>query len=200
MRTIVGIFGKQFRGKTSVANQLRSSLPGFKINPLALPVKQEYAELAGISLNELEKRKRVDKTVRAGLQALGHGKRQDNPNYWINKCLAYPGDMIIDDIRYFNEIEMLQDNADVFYLIKVECPRTVVVEQQRGTLSGEDHVTETQLDEFDEQDLLINNEGTLDDLESQSLWAAHDILFSIQHACGLAQREVMDGYTGIESV
>jgi hypothetical protein len=197
MRTVIGIFGKQYRGKSSTARYMETVLPGFRINPLAYPVKEEYANLLGIKVAALETRKKTDATVRSGLQSLGHDRRKKDPFYWITKCLAYAGDMIVDDIRYLNEIEAFSEAADTFYLIKVETPREIVVGQARGNLSNETHVTETELEDFDEYDLLIRNEGSLDDLRTQALWAAHDVLFSIGYRCSLAQRDCLDEFMGV---
>lgn len=200
MRVIIGLYGKQGRGKSTIAKMLSNMLPNFIVNPLALPVKQEYAELAGITLETVESRKKQDPTIREGLQSLGRGKRAKNPRIWIDKCLAYQGSFIVDDIRYENEIEAFREAADVFYLIRVESPRELVLEQERINLSHEDHITETQLDDHDSEDFVINNSFDLEVLEGQATWAAYDILTHMMLCMHGTQQALVSNLLGVEDV
>lgn len=199
MRTIVAIYGQQLRGKSSVARILLEMLPGFVINPLAAPVKEETAKLLGVSLGELEERKSKDPKVREMLQAVGQGRRTEDSYYWLNKNTHYPGSYIVDDVRYENEIDGLIDAADVFYLIKVKCPRSIVIAQDRGTPVGENHISETELAEFDAYDLGINNDRGFKELRIQASFAAYDVLSTMQYNCMTLQRRIMDPFLGMES-
>lgn len=202
MRTIIAICGKQLRGKTSVASMLQEMLnqndgsPGFIINPLALPVKQETAALLGISLAELEGRKAKDPKVREMLQAVGEGRRQEDPEYWIAKNTAYPGSYIVDDLRYDNEIDGLIQAADVFYLIKVECPREIVIEQGRGIPVGEDHISEVQLELLQDYDLRIHNDQGYEEMRRQAAWAAHAVVQTMMFKCLSLQSNILDPFLG----
>lgn len=89
-------------------------------------------------------------TPRVLLQEWGNLKRKlEGPDYWINKLLLQCTDhsqlYIIDDVRYLNEAHLVKERLGG-YLIKIVRPNTAAI-------SGADHVSETELDTFEDWDV-----------------------------------------------
>lgn len=123
-------------------------------------------------------------------------KRPNNDKDWyISKVAENYGDLIIDDIQYLHEIETIANDSDVFYLIKVEACPEIVSDTRYTTVPQDD-----ELDEYDAIDCLINNTAEIEDLETQALWAANDVLITMISRIGSAQRDLMDSYLGILTI
>ena len=115
MKAIV-LSGQCGNGKDELANHLASILnqttaETWTRNAFAYGVKKIYCETFGVTIDFLEKWKRIDEAppgmqmpVRKALQFIGDGFRQIKSNIWIELALRDEGkNKIISDGRYFNE-------------------------------------------------------------------------------------------------
>jgi len=104
--------------------------------------------------------------VRRVLQALGQSIRDVHPNFWVNLAMdtvgSIAGPVVVTDCRYRNEVEALK--ARGFRIVRVVRP------PHGGELTGPQHVSETELDDF-EPDAVLFNLGSL-----QDLWDRVDML------------------------
>ena len=116
---IIGLTGKKGCGKSSVARILRDN-HGFKIMSFAQPIK-DMLEAMGVKrealqdpcLKELEL-PRLGKSPRQLMQLLGteFGRELIHPNIWIylmEERLKGAGNVVIDDVRFHNEAEMIRE-------------------------------------------------------------------------------------------
>ena len=119
--TIIGIAGRMKSGKTALAQSLSEEY-GWSIFSFAGSVRDEISKGWFSYLPKAEARvmwdlvESEDKSLcRPLLQAWGHGRRQiTTPDYWVHKILKQIRDIesviIIDDVRYPNEMQMILDN------------------------------------------------------------------------------------------
>lgn len=88
-------------------------------------------------------------------------------NFWINvwtnkfeKCKT--NGVIVTDARFKNEANLLKKLG--FELWKVQCP----IEERKKrikTVRDENHISETDLDDYDGFDVILQNDSTLKELE-----------------------------------
>lgn len=161
MRDLIAISGKQYTGKDLFADLLLEGLPEFRKAPLARGIKMEFAALYDLTPEEIENNKSV---YRSGLITLGQRRRQQDPNYWIKKVLEIPGPKIISDLRLEREYEIFRQRGA--FLIRLEAHRDV--RAQRGELVREDDPTECELDQVTDWDLVVENNGSIDDLRKKA--------------------------------
>jgi len=148
----IAFTGKFGSGKSTAANYLYGEY-GFTVGSFAARLK----EIATIACRMKEKDREL-------LQKLGSEIRKDAPNYWvdvlISKVKKHPGDFVIDDLRYKNELDILINNG--FLIVRVVTPREVRfrrmgIEHPIEVTETERHPSETDLD--DVQLLEVYNEG-----------------------------------------
>ena len=98
----------------------------------------------------------IGKTVRELLQEVGQGLRDAvDPNLWIKALFANTEDWsnyIIADVRYPNELEAIKERDGV--LIRID---------RNGAGAG-NHSSETALDDYNDWDVHIENNGSLESL------------------------------------
>lgn len=102
--------------------------------------------------------KRHHPEVRAILQRLGVGARQVfGENFWVDQCIGHlPDDVkvVVPDVRFINEAEAIKAKGGI--LIKVTRPGH----------HGDGHVSETELANYDGWDHVVDNQGTIAELEN----------------------------------
>ena len=98
----------------------------------------------------------IGKTVRELLQGIGQGLRDAiDPNLWVKILFANTEDWsnyIIADVRYPNELEAIKERDGV--LIRID---------RNGAGAG-NHSSETALDDYNNWDVHIENNGSLESL------------------------------------
>ena len=98
----------------------------------------------------------IGKTVRELLQKVGQGLRDAiDPDLWIKALFANTegwSNYIIADVRYPNELEAIKERDGV--LIRIN---------RNGAGAG-NHRSETALDDYNDWDLIIDNNSTKEDL------------------------------------
>jgi len=159
---IIGISGKQFSGKDVLTRLLLERLPGFRQIPLALAIKQAYGQQHGLTLEEIEANKAQ---YRPGLIALGDWGRAQDPDYWLKQVLGLPGKKIISDVRLMREYDLLRERGA--FLIRINADRAI--RAQRGQLVSEEDPTECALDDILTWDLVLINNGSLQELQMELL-------------------------------
>ena len=98
----------------------------------------------------------IGKTVRELLQEVGQGLRDAiDPDLWIKALFANTegwSNYIIADVRYLNELEAIKERDGV--LIRID---------RNGAGAG-NHSSETALDDYNDWDVHIENNGSLESL------------------------------------
>ncbi len=167
-KKIVVISGKQFSGKDTVANVLKEELPDFKLAPLADAIKIEFGEEKNLTFNEVERNKPL---YRAELIVLGNKRRAEDTDYWIKKVLKLENNILISDARLQHEI----DTFEKLNAIKIRVDSDREERIKRGKLVKENDSTETDLDDYKDWDYIIENNGTIDELEEKAHKIAKEI-------------------------
>ena len=104
------------------------------------------------------------------MQKIGDEIRQMDPKYFTSNMIKdimimqkYVNNIVIADVRMPEEIDEIRDNFDNVYAIYVEnqfAPSKLTVEQQA-------HITETALENYNDFDYVIANDGSLDVLKDK---------------------------------
>lgn len=163
---LIGITGLKGSGKTTVAQMLQGQ--GFVRLRMAGILKDMLFAL-GLTIDEIDGPlkeqpcKLLDgKTPRWAMQSLGTewGRDLISPNLWVNAMKqkvinqAVRGKyIVIDDIRFPNEVQMVQDLNGKMWRIA------------RANVTAENHASENMV-EYLPVDVEINNIGTLEELRS----------------------------------
>jgi hypothetical protein len=103
-------------------------------------------------------------TVRRILQWWGtEYRRAQNPDYWTqaweNKLQDFDLErthILVDDVRFRNELDVIKKNDGLF--VKIE---------RAGFDGANDHSSENSLDDFDQWDIVIPNDGSLEQFLGQ---------------------------------
>ncbi len=159
-KKIIIFSGKQFSGKDTVAKILLEHFKSFKRIGIADAIKLQYSKKTGLSLEEIEKNKSI---YRQDLIDLGNWGRNKDPDYWLNSILNYNCDIIVTDIRVKHELNLFRSFGA--FCIRVEADKEV--RSQRGILSSENDITETALDDINDWDFIVNNNGSYFKLQEE---------------------------------
>lgn len=166
MTRVIGIYGKARSGKTTA----RRCLERYAALPLSFAdaLKSSVNTLFNVPLEELYSDKKSERT-RWILQFFGTDCcRHIDPLVWVKKTsdkileLSLDGAalVVIDDVRFLNEAEMLKNDWNAT-LVKLVGPEDLVTNEEHKK-----HVSETQMDNVPEAyyDAVYRNTGTLEDL------------------------------------
>ena len=93
---------------------------------------------------------------------LGNWGRAKDPDYWLKKILEQEGNIIVTDVRVPHEYEVFKNAGAI--TIRVEATRET--RSKRGTLIGENDITETGLDNIKDWDFIIDNNGDYEALKN----------------------------------
>lgn len=190
MRLIIGLSGKQYAGKDTVADMLVSQYIGplgfvkrSMPDCLKLELYDRYIQegqinsaFHGIAESQkilvIDRMKAKNEQVRTDLIALGNDMRVKDPAGLCKRILAKESDrlIIIPNIRFSDEIQYFKANCDYYLSVRVEAIRDVRLD--RGTLSNEQDASETALDNH-WFDVTITNDGSYESLDYQVRSIAH---------------------------
>lgn len=159
---IVIFSGKQYSGKDSVAKILLREMPEFRRCAIGDMIKLVYGAQKGLSVEEIERNK---PKYRPDLINLGNWGRSIDPDYWLKKIISQDGNIMITDVRVQHEYEMFKAAGAV--TIRVESSREN--RALRGTLVGEEDITEVGLDHITDWDFTIDNNSDFENLKTQAL-------------------------------
>ena len=159
---IVIFSGKQYSGKDTAAKILLAELPEYKRCAMGDIIKLEYGKQHNLTYEEIEQNK---SQYRAGLIELGNWGRAQNPDYWLEKIIETDGKIMVTDVRVQHEYDVFKAAGAI--TIRVEASRDVRAE--RGTLVGENDVTEIGLDHIKDWDYVIENNSSYEEFREKVL-------------------------------
>ena len=164
---IIAIHGKKGSGKSTIAKQLQSHLPDFEIKSFATPIYKIVSLITKYPIHYLKENKYeivMNQSIRYWLQTIGANLRNSiHPDIWVQYLMnTYipTSQWILDDLRYINEIEAISDVNHI--LINVI-----------GRGDSDTHESEHNLDHWNQWDIIIENSGDLDSLQSKCKHIIH---------------------------
>ena len=169
---LIGLAGKARSGKDTVGNYLETQ-HFFHSTAFADRLKEICAEIFDFTEEQLwgDLKEEVDplvgKSPRFCLQYVGTEiARACWPDVWlwhleknVRHWMADGLDMVVTDVRMENEAGLIKDLGG--YLIRVDR------DQARASNGVPNHSSETALDDWQEWDLVIDNNGSLEELYAQ---------------------------------
>ena len=192
MNAVILVSGKISSGKNTLAEMIKAELEAMGVNvavdsfakPLKDMCKEAFKPLTEY-LNDLIRNQspwgfdhlitsdenwyeNKNEITRRILQAVGTDVvRKVNPNYWaesfVQRCLAESSQIIINsDCRFPSEIEA------VWGAYKMRCFKIRVERKTNRDSVVHEHSSETALDVWSEWDMMIENNGTLDELKNEA--------------------------------
>lgn len=156
---IIIFSGKQYSGKDTAAKIMLEVMPEYKRCAMGDIIKLTYAKQKGITYDEIEKNK---SKYRQDLINLGNWGRSQSPDYWLEKIIEQDGNIIVTDVRIPHEYEIFKSAGAI--TIRIEASRET--RSARGTLIGEDDITEVGLDNIKNWDFVIDNNSDYETLKT----------------------------------
>lgn len=166
---IIIFSGKQYAGKDTAAKIMLEYLKDFHRCAMGDIIKLTYGQKHGISYEEIENNKSL---YRAGLIELGNWGRSIDPDYWLHKILEQKGNIIVTDVRVPHEYEVFKNAGAIS--IRIEATREI--RMSRGTLIGEQDITEVGLDNVNDWDYVIENNDDYNTLVKNVLSIVKDFV------------------------
>ena len=157
---IIIFSGKQYSGKDTAGKVFLDELQGYKRCAMGDIIKLEYGKINGLTYEEIEANKAQ---YRAGLIELGNWGRSQSPDYWLEKIISQEGKIIVTDVRVPHEYEVFKSAGAIS--IRVEASREV--RATRGTLVGEDDITEIGLDNITDWDYVVENNSDYESFKTK---------------------------------
>jgi dephospho-CoA kinase len=173
---IIALSGKRKSGKTTSANLIKELNPDFIRLGFADALKHRLSELYDIPLKDLYDNVAKEK-YRSLMQDHGEAARKENPDVWVNFVMNYfdghpESNLIIDDLRYFNELKtLIAHKACIMQIFADERLRIA-----RGMVKDfeiDNHASELEVATISAETIThigghtIYNNKTLDDLKNQ---------------------------------
>lgn len=165
---IIIFSGKQYSGKDTAAKIMLEKMPTFKRCAMGDIIKLTYGKEKNLTVEEIEQNKAL---YRPDLIKLGNWGRAQNPDYWLKKILEQNGNIIVTDVRVPHEYEIFKNAGAI--TIRVKASRET--RAQRGTLVGENDITEVGLDNIKNWDYIIDNNSDYNSLKEQVLKIVSEI-------------------------
>lgn len=159
---IIIFSGKQYSGKDTAAKIMLENMPDFYRCAMGDIIKIEYGKQHNLTYEEIEKNKAQ---YRAGLIELGNWGRSQSPDYWLNKIISSDGNIIVTDVRVPHEYEVFKNAGAI--TIRIEADRNT--RTKRGTLIGENDITEVGLDNIKDWDYVITNNSDYESFKEKVL-------------------------------
>ena len=157
---IIIFSGKQYSGKDTVAKIMLAQMTEYRRCAIGDIIKLTYGAEKGLSYEEIEKNKPL---YRQDLINLGNWGRAQDPDYWLKKIIEQDGNIMVTDVRVPHEYEVFKKAGAV--AIRVEASRET--RASRGTLIGENDITETGLDNIKDWDFVIENNSDYETLKNK---------------------------------
>jgi len=159
---IIIFSGKQYSGKDTAGKVFLEELTDYRRCAMGDIIKLEYGRLNGLSFDEIEANKAQ---YRAGLIELGNRGRAQSADYWLEKIISQDGKIIVTDVRVPHEYDVFK--AAKAIMIRIEASRDV--RAMRGTLVGEDDITEIGLDNVTDRDYVVENNSDYETFRARLL-------------------------------
>jgi phosphomevalonate kinase len=169
---IILVSGKQRSGKDFLCGLIEELTNGkMKRVGLADALKDEYSEVAGGLPRSIIEELKMIPQIRAQLILVGQARKiygsvdkktEGSVNYWLD-VFKDQDNILVADTRYTCEVDYFKPLNAV--KIRIDCPREI--RAQRGTLSNEDHPSETELDTYKDWDYMIDGSKSKDEVNKQ---------------------------------
>ncbi len=160
MKQIIVISGKQYSGKDTLAKILLEKMPDFKRIGIGDAIKIEYGRRKNLTFEEIEKNKYL---YRNDLIELGNWGRSQDDAYWL-KIMADMDKIIVPDMRMKFEADFFKNKGA--FLIRVNS--TYENRAKRGTIINNNDNTETELDDYNKWNLVIDNDSDFEALKKRA--------------------------------
>lgn len=186
--TVIGLFGAQKAGKTTVSWMLARNFGAYRMS-FADPIREMLAVIGVSNFNVLDKNKphyALDgRTPRHAMQTLGTewGRNMISPHIWTNvldtrlaalhERIGNPI-VVIDDVRFDSEYNYLIDTYDDVYLVHIQslyqprevAPEPTILERVKNVFKHKTktHTSEKEWQHFAATNTIVNN-GSLEDLK-----------------------------------
>ena len=154
---IIIFSGKQYSGKDTAAKILLDEMQEYKRCAMGDIIKLEFGKQNGLTYDEIERNK---SKYRAGLIELGNWGRCQSDDYWLKKIIETDGKIIVTDVRVPYEYKVFKDAGAIS--VRIEASRDI--RASRGSLVGENDITEIGLDNVSDWDYIIENNLTYEEL------------------------------------
>jgi hypothetical protein len=155
--------------KVAFADPMREAL--VRLNPTIELGNFKLAKLAtSVNVFGWEDVKSLSPDVRGLMQRLGTevGRQMFGENFWVDQTMKrvaeIDGNCVVSDVRYPNEAQAIKDAGGI--VIRIE---------RNGVKAANEHTSESALDGF-EFDLVIRNDGTLQEFMSNAELALKSVL------------------------
>jgi len=171
------ISGKARVGKDTVGDFIIEFLKRREYNP----IKMAYAKYLKMYAKDYfnwdgnEESKPRDLLQQLGTEIIR--KKMNKPHFLVNRIIEdieilfnYFDSFVITDAREEKEITMVKDRFDNAISIKINRNVDVLTDKQKK------HFTEIALDDYDDYDYIINNDGSIDDLKDKVYNVLKEIL------------------------
>jgi len=158
----IAICGKMCSGKSTIANMLKEYDDRFKIFSFGNKIKVLANELFDMDL------KNKDRSL---MIAIGSKMREINPDVWVNYIIKETKDeefCIIDDLRFQNELDILEKNdwkiisLNISEELQTERIKNLYKDNYDDHLKNRNHLSEENSLIFKNEPLLINSNSSLD--------------------------------------
>ncbi|KAI6213838.1 Phosphomevalonate kinase [Aphelenchoides besseyi] len=176
-KVVVCFSGKRKSGKDFVSFRLHDLLKSRNfsttVRGISYPLKEEYAQIHNLDAERLKSDSDYKERVRLSMVEFGEKIRCEDPTYFCRRAIESIPDLIsmdmviISDCRRPSDLHYFRSNFNSL-LIRIDC--TEEVRQKRGfvwTTGIDDAETECALDEVDDWDLRLRNDGDLELLDRQ---------------------------------
>jgi len=161
MKKIICLSGKQYSGKDALAKIMLQDMPDFKRMAIADAIKAEFARRNNLTTSFIEENKGK---YRTGLIELGNEGRKIDPDFWLNKIIDAPHNVIVTDLRLIHEADVFKKAGAI--LIRVEAP--FETRSKRGIITNAKDSTEVELDNYTGFDYIINNDKDFEALKTEA--------------------------------
>jgi len=163
----IAVSGKARGGKDYSANVL-SNATGWPVSHFADELKLEWFKKMHCNeyatgkvscydvVAEVNRMKMEDPGIRQQLIDHGMWRREQDPNYWVSR-INYDRKNIVADVRFKNEFYYLKERG--YFMLRIESSSEV--REARGQADIDD-LSETDLDDMNGWDAVIENNGTKD--------------------------------------
>lgn len=152
---LIGLSGKALAGKDTTAMMLSNLIKDRPVVRIAFAdaLKNECLALHGWNGQK-------DDAGRTLLQRVGVARREENPNYWVDRAMARVTDpetlYVFTDVRFPNEADAIRANGGRMW--RIERINEDGSPFDNGmTLEQKAHVSETALDDYACDDYLFND-------------------------------------------
>ena len=163
---IIMICGKARSGKDTLADYLIKGIENKKVCRIQISQYIKYYAMKYFGWDGKDETKPRDLFNKLGTEII---RNKIDPNFHINRLvedievLSYFYDtFIVSDVRFPIEIEKVKEKYNNVVTIKVQRDSNELTESQKK------EVSETALDNYTDYDYFIDNNGTLEELESKA--------------------------------